>query len=300
MSLLSKKLSVIASALSDDVRKIPRLARVARFNGLLFDVWSNALNIPELSQTGRREFRQLLAAEDQQLVGLQMDLSATGLSKSADIDRQIERIEKAMQAAASLQSPLLCIDLGQLPRPQIVQKPKPAIDPQAAGIIIIPSMSAPAAPMENSPPPDAAHISLVQSAMSEIGNRAERHGVTIACSTSLGGFAELHETIVAARCPWFGVDLDTVSVLRDEWSRDEIFSAVGSLIRHVRARDAIVGSDRRTKAAVIGRGNLDWSEILGAIDESGYHGFITVDSIELTDRNAGAMQARSFLRAIKQ
>src|SRR5450432_1682299 len=139
MNLLLDKLSVLAAALSGDVRQIPRLARVAGFHGLLFDVWSSALNIPDLTQTGRREFRQLLSAEAQELVGLQMDLGPAGLSKASDLDRQIARIDKAMQTAAALEAPLLCVDLGALPAPRIAKKSKPAIPPEEAGLIIIPT-----------------------------------------------------------------------------------------------------------------------------------------------------------------
>jgi sugar phosphate isomerase/epimerase len=294
---ISERLSLLASALSVDPRQAPRAARLAGFKGLLFDVWSPSLNIADLSATGRREFHHLLANESQQLVGLQMDLGDKGLSLGADVDKQIARLDRAMESAASMQTPLLCVDLGPLPLPPTTLQTKPSI--QNAGVIIIPTLQAPP-PTQTSPPPDPALVSQVNSALLEIGERADRYNMTLAFSTSLASFAALQQALISANCPWFGIDLDTVAILRDEWSQDEIFSAVGQLIRHVRAGDAIIGADNRTKPAVIGHGSTDWRELLAALDATGYHGFITIDSMEFPDRLAAANAGAKYLREISK
>src|SRR5207247_1763074 len=141
--------------------------------------------------------------------------------------------------------------------------------------------SAPAAPI------DQALLDSVGSALTEIGIGADRYSVTVALSSSLASFAALENAIASARCPWFGVDLDPVAMLGDEWDADAIFSRLGPLVRHVRARDAVCGADRRTKAAVIGAGSVEWEALLARLDQSGYQGWITIDPVELTDR-AGA------------
>ena len=51
-------LGVVAAALSNDSRTAPTMARLAGFSGLQFEAYSNALNIPDLSASGRREFRR--------------------------------------------------------------------------------------------------------------------------------------------------------------------------------------------------------------------------------------------------
>jgi hypothetical protein len=295
-ALISDRLGILASALSGDPRQAPRAARVAGFKGLLFDVWSQSLSIPDLSATGRREFHRLLANEAQQLVALQMDLGERGLSLGADVDKQIARLDLAMQSAASLQAPLLCVDLGPLPQPAISAKPKPSI--QNAGAIIIPTLQAPL-PTQTSPLPDPAQVSQVNAALLEIGARADRYNMTLALSSSLASFAALQQAIASANCPWFGIDLDTIAILRDEWPQDEIFSAIGPLIRHVRARDAVIGAEHRTKPAVIGRGSTDWSELLATLDAADYNRFITIDSMELPDRLPAATAGAKYLREFR-
>jgi sugar phosphate isomerase/epimerase len=141
-------------------------------------------------------------------------------------------------------------------------------------------------------------VALVQSALSEIGSRADRYSVTVALGSSLSSFASLHEALTAVRCPWFGLDLDPVAILRDDWSMDEIFSTLGPLVRHVRARDAAVGPDRRTKPMVIGGGDTKWSQLLQALDDANYNGFITLDPTELSERASAAIAGAKYLRLV--
>jgi sugar phosphate isomerase/epimerase len=140
----------------------------------------------------------------------------------------------------------------------------------------------------------------VAGALMEIGARADRYAVMIAFSSSLASFAALSEAMAAARCPWFGIDLDPVAVMRDEWDRDAIFSAVGPLIRHVRAREAVVSPERRTKPTVIGRGDTKWSQFLSLLDAADYSGFLTIDTLELPDRVAAAVAGAKYLRDVAE
>src|SRR5688500_13237645 len=105
------KLSVVAAAVSQDPRLAATRAREAGFSGLLFDAYSSALNLPDLSSSGRREFRGVLSARDQQLVGLRWDAGPKGLSAGADVDQVLSRLDRVMETAAGLLSPLVCTDL---------------------------------------------------------------------------------------------------------------------------------------------------------------------------------------------
>jgi sugar phosphate isomerase/epimerase len=292
------QLAVVASALSSDPREAARLARVDDFRGLQFDAFSSAINLTELSQTGRREFRQVLSSNDQQLVGLRVDVGPKGFGVGADIDRLLSRFEIVISAAKGLAAPLVCVETGPLPEPAVVEPPRPKINPDDAGMLIIPTSAAPAKPSPTTPPPDPALLSHIDTALAELGSRADRAGVTLALRSDLSSFAALDRALSAARCPWFGIDLDPVAMLRDAWSSDEIFSRLSPLIRHVRARDAVVGSDRRTRPAVIGQGSTDWGKLLADLDAAGYRGWMTVDPLELSDRAASASAGATYLRTL--
>jgi sugar phosphate isomerase/epimerase len=253
------KIAVVASALSNDARQAAAVARVMGFEGVQFEAMSPSLDLISLSQTGRREFLQVLGQNNQQLVGLRSDAGAAGLGASADLDRLLARWDKALEAAAGLRAPLLCIELGKLPDKNTEQ---------------------------------------ADSLLGELGRRADRYGVIVALRSELSSFAALHRALTAAACPWFGVDLDPVSVLHDDWATNETFTRLGNLIRHVRGRDALLGMDRRTKPMPIGGGSLDWSLLLRLLDEAGFNGWITIDSMDLNDRAAGAAAGLKHLRGM--
>jgi sugar phosphate isomerase/epimerase len=150
-------------------------------------------------------------------------------------------------------------------------------------------MSAPAAPIAVSAKPfDAPFGSSVDGALHELGRRADRYGVVVAFGSELASFAAVGRALAAAACPWFGIDLDPVAMLRDAWPPDEIFSRLGNLIRHVRARDALLGADKRTKPATIGTGSVQWNELLAKFTDAAYSRWLTIDPTDLPQRAAAA------------
>lgn len=292
--------SIVAGTLSGDPREAPQLSREMGFAGMQFDAYGPSLRIPDLSGTGRREFRQLLSGQNQQLVGLRVDLGSKGFGPGADVDRLLHGLDRALEAAVGLIAPLVCIDLGSIPEPERTATPPPKITPKQAGLILLPeSFAVPAIdPVTANPPPDAAFVSQVEAALGELGELADRYSVVLAFRTDLSSFAAIDRTLRSVRCPWFGVDFDPAAALRDEWSMDEIFSRLGSDIRHVRGRDAIGGVNHRTKPAIVGRGDIQWDQLLANLDAAGYAGWITLDPVELPDRLVAAAQGLKHVRAI--
>lgn len=295
-----RKFSVVAAALTTDPRQAPTLARQLGFNGLLFDAFSAELDLPSLSVTGRREFRHVLSAQDRQLVGLRVDLGAKGFGPGADVDRLLAQFDDVLQSAAGLVAPLVCVEAGPLPEPPRQSKPAPKVTPEMAGLILIPTLTAAPAPevTQDPLPPqiDPVFVAQVDGAMAELGRLADRYNVTIAFRSDLSSFAAVERALAAARCPWFGLDLDPVAILRDAWEVDEIFSRLGPLIQHVRGRDAVCGADRRTKPMSIGRGDTKWDRLLSNLDGATFRGWITLDPMELPDRAAAATAGLKYLK----
>jgi sugar phosphate isomerase/epimerase len=300
MSPTDLNIGVVAGALTPDPRRAPRFARQLGFSGVLIDAVWGTLDITTLAASGLRELRHLFASESQQVIGLRTELGAKGLMPGADIDRILSGLERIMEAAAGLAAPLLCLDVGLLPEPAPVVAPAPVIPAELAGPILIPTPAPPppAATREDPAAPDPAHVSLMGAALEELGKRADRFSVTIALRSGLSSFTSLKFALRSANCPWFGVDLDPPAILQDKWGPDEIFSALGAEIRHVRARDAVRGTDHRTRPVVIGSGSTDWPAMLAALDAAGFHGWLTIDPTDLSDRPAAAGEGIAYLRKI--
>jgi sugar phosphate isomerase/epimerase len=222
-----------------------------------------------------------------------------GFGPGADVDRLLSQLAKVMQAASDLACPLLCVDTGPLPEAPEQPSAKPKITPEQAGFILIPTFAAPEPEAPPAPPPSPAQLAFaaqVDAAMFEMGVLADRHNVTVALHSDLSSCAALERSLQGARCPWFGVNLDPVSILRDNWDCDEVFVRLGPLIRHVRARDAVVGADKRTKPASVGRGDSKWDHLLSNLEGADYHSWITFDPTELADRPAAAIAGLKYLK----
>ena len=99
---------IFAPTFGSDPRHISKTARESGFNGVQFDAKSSSLDLLDLSSSGRREFRRILTSQDQQSLVSSMDTGSGGFSPGADVDREIDRLDRAMEAAAGLAAPLIC------------------------------------------------------------------------------------------------------------------------------------------------------------------------------------------------
>jgi sugar phosphate isomerase/epimerase len=298
MPVRALQIAVYAPAVAADLRDAPRAARQLGFGGLQVPLAWAGTDLSKLSGTGVRDVRHLLAAHEQPLVAIAVDVGNKGLAPGSDVDRVLARIEAGMQAARGLAAGVVTVDLGPLPQPAREEKPTPTVSAEMAGLILLPPSIAvpPAPPPVRAEATDSAFFTQIDSAMIELGHRADRMSVAIAFRTELSSLAALERALRAADCPWFGVDLDPVALLRDEWEADEAFSRLGPLIRHVRVRDAVGGAGGRTRPAAVGGGDTVWPELLARLDDAGYHGALTVDPTELSDRAAAASRAVETLR----
>lgn len=292
------KFAVTAQSLSDDIRTAASIAQASGFAGLTVPARAPAADLTQLSQTGAREYQHILSSFGQQLVAIEHRLDKHGISPTADIDRVLDEAAKLIKAAGELGRVMICLDVGALPPATTAAKPKPAVSPLQAGLIIIPdAASAPAEPSTPAEPRDEKFEASADTALREIGALADRHGVILALRASLANFAAMERAIAASRCLWLGIDLDTQSILADDWSMDEIFSRLFPLLRHVRAKDGLRGSARRVQSARIGDGQIDWPALLANLDASAYGGFVTLDTTDLTDRRTAAVSGLSYLKA---
>lgn len=290
------KVAVRAASLGDDLRVLAPVAQRWGFYGLQLELRLGNLDLVELSATGQREVKSTIARYELELASVRVALAHAGLGQG-DAGKVLWMMERAMEAAAGVGARMICLDVGRLPAVKLESRSRP-VTPQQAGVILIPEPKDIVEAVEETV--DASELArwgAVDAGLREIGAMAERYSMVIALSSELSSFASLQRAIIQAACPWFGVDLDPVSVLRDRWDLEQVLDVVGGLVRHVRGRDAITGSDKRTQPAAMGKGSTDWKEVLALLSQGGYGGWITVDTMDLQDRAGEAVRARKMLES---
>ncbi len=294
--------SIFAPCLGTDLRSIVPQARQAGFDGIQLDAAGQEPKLADLSTTGRKEVRRFLASQNLSLISVRID-PLDNLGIKGDADKALDRIDKYLNVAADLGVPVVSIDLGRLPPAQRVIKPKPKVTPAMAGLLILPESTATEEPESPEIVPtkvDPMLISHWQQVLAHLGEIADRYGTMIALSSTLSSIAALESAMKMVDCPWFGVELDCAALLRDQWTSDEFFDNLGSYVRHIRARDAVVGEDKRSKPTPIGHGDTQWRNLLTHLDEAGYQGAITIDTHELTNPAAAAKNGLTQIKSILQ
>lgn len=291
------RLSVLAHAISLDLVQSLTASRLGGFAGVVLDPTAFPA-IVDTSQTGRREIMHLLGREGLTLAGVEVRLSNAGFSPKADLDRELDRVSRAIDIARGLHGTLVLCDFGHLPAaPDEVAVPRAPIAPAALGRLILPDPPK-AAPQPPSMPRDLAFEASLEAGLRELADRADRSGCLIAFRSSLGSFASLHRALKTIDCGYFGIDLDTYAILADAWSPDAIVSAFGGTILNLRARDGLRGAGGRVVPAEVGQGATDWPTLLSLCGEADFNGFVSLDTIELPDRAKSAVRSAEALRAI--
>ena len=286
-------LAIRMASLGEDLRYATPLAQRLGYRGAQLELHQGSLDLRALSASGRRDLRHLLASHELEIASLRTP--TLGDAPLHQPDHALWNLRQAMEAAAGLQAATLCVELGPLPRPEGPTLPATPLSPAQAGLLIIPEpvKVAPPAPMD---PKDQQAWAALDLLLREVGQLADHLNLPLAFTSELADFASLLRAVMGANCPWFAIELDTAATLCDSWDLSRLISETGPLIRQLRCRDALRGSQGRTQPVMIGRGHVDWPQLFSLLNEGGYSGWAIVDTLDLPDRLTPARQAPAVLK----
>ena len=137
----------------------------------------------------------------------------------------------------------------------------------------------------------------------ELADYAATKGVTFAVETGPEKAVLLRQFLDEIDSPGLGVNLDPANL----WmcSLDDPVAAVHTLAKyivHTHAKDGIPldppENGRRWLEVPLGKGGVPWPEYLKALDEIGYHGFLTIEREVGDDPAADIAMAADFLRSL--
>jgi sugar phosphate isomerase/epimerase len=221
------------------------------------------LSPPALSQTGRREFRNLLKAHNLELTALGCPLRH-GLDIPENQQPRIEHVQKAMGLSFDLGPRIVLVQAGQVP--------ESAEEPRAA---------------------------VFSEALLALGRHGDRTGTTLALETGLESGAALRQFLDRFDTGGLGVHLDPANLYLHGFDPYESARALQSKIVHAAARDARRSSTRRTAEEVpVGHGDIDWMQYLGVLEEVEYRGWLTVAQETGENRLADIAAGLDFLRRL--
>lgn len=228
-----------------EVRDRIRRAAEAGAKGVVLDAIGD-LSPDRLSETGRRELRHALASVELKLIALNLP-TRRPFDSLEQLDDRIRRAERAFQLAYELGTNLVLIRLGAIP------------DESAA---------------------DAPRRAVLETTVLELERRADKHGITLAIDTDVNDPARLCSLLAKFQSPVLAASVDPGELLRGGHDPVQATRDLGNRLAHAHASDS-AGSNRPAKLANprgfgFAPGVVDWEELLGALEEIGYRGFLTV------------------------
>jgi sugar phosphate isomerase/epimerase len=196
-----------------------------------------------LGETGRREFRHILRTVELSLIAVSLP-TRRPFDTIEQLDERLRRAEAAFAMAFELGTDVVLARVGSIP-----------------------------------PEEDAARREVFTGAVRDLGLRAEYRGVRLAIETGTEHGEALRAFLASLAVPSLAASIDPSSLLQAGIDPVQTVRDLAEWVAHAYAGDAM-GTSRVAAPNPRGfgypPGALDWEDYLGALEEIGYRGFLTV------------------------
>lgn len=217
----------------------------------------------ELSETGLRQLRKML--DDLNLrVGSVAFLTRRGLSSREQLQERVDATIAAMRFASALGARTLVCTLGSLPE----------------------SESAP-------------ERTSLEDVLQTLASHSHRLGVRLAAQAASASPTALSSFVDSLSEGALGLDLHPGQLLAHGHSPREFVEVAGKHVCHLHAVDAVRDlSTGSSEEVQLGRGTVDFAELLGMLDEHGYRDWITLERRHASQPIEEMQCAVQYLRTI--
>jgi sugar phosphate isomerase/epimerase len=214
-----------------------------------------------LSQTGCREFKNLLRAHNLELTALGCPLRR-GLDEAQDQQPRIEHVRKVMALAFDLGARVAVVQAGRVPDDDK--------DPRGP---------------------------LLREALLDLGRHGDHIGCVLALETGLESGEALRRFLDQFDTGGLGVNLDPGNLLMNGFDPIQAARDLHGKIVHSHAKDARrAGANRSVQEVPIGHGDVEWMSYLATLEEVEYRGWVVVEREAGENRLADVAAGVAFLR----
>lgn len=221
----------------------------------------NQIKPAELTQTGLRQLRKMLSDRDLRVCAASFR-TRRGYNVLEDLDRRIDASKQAMQAASRLGTNILVNQIGRVPD-------------EAEG----------------------SEWDLLVQVLTDLGKYGQHIGVTLAAETGTEDGETLAKLVDALPPGSLGITLDPANLIVNGFSAHSAVSALRQHVCYVHAKDGVRDlAQGRGLETPLGRGSVDFPEIIGTLEEAEYRGYFTIEREHCSDPITEIGQAVEYLR----
>jgi sugar phosphate isomerase/epimerase len=262
LSLRHLKVGIRLESLGVPLRKALDEAARMGVGGVQLDA-AGDLSPERLSDSGRRELRNLLRARGLELTALGCPLRR-GLDEAQDQQPRIDHVREVMDLAYELGPRVVIVQAGQVPEKE-----------------------------------DEPRAPLMRDALTALGRHGDHIGTTLALDTGLESGELLAKYLATFSVGSLGANLSPGNLLVHGFNPFTAARDLTGRIAHVHATDGRRAStSRAARQAALGAGDIDWLAYLETLVEVEYRGWLVVTRDE-GDRKAADVEAgAAFLKRL--
>ncbi len=260
--MLQIRIGVEVASLQLPFRKALLTAAQMGIEGVEIDA-RQELKAEEMTETGVRHVRKML--EDHNLrVSAVRFRTRFGYQTADMLDRRIDGTKQALKLAYGLGTSVVINHIGQIPR-------------------------------EDEP----AAFNMMCESLADLGRYGQRVGAMLAAETGTDAAEPMARLFEALPNGSLALDFHPAQLVLHGHSPAEMLTKLGQHVLHVHAADATRDvAQRRGFEVPLGRGSVDWPDLLGRLEEHEYRGWFTLQRRDTSNPVAEIDDAMRYLKSL--
>jgi len=255
------RIAVATRCLHVSLRESIRQAAESGAQALQFDA-RDELPPTSLTETGRRQFLHQLSERGLRVGSLTFPTRRSYFDEER-LDARVAATRAAMEFAWQLQSRVLTVRIGRIPA-----------DVESKDYLVL------------------------RDVLGDLARFGNHVGVTLSISPSGNSPQELMDLIQSVKTGPLGLDFDPAAFVSCGQNPVAAFRTVYTVVTHVQARDAVRDADGQGIEVALGRGEVDWIELLPLLDEISYPGWVTAIRTQGEDTGEDVLRGVKFLQQV--
>lgn len=253
--------AVVTASLGLPLKQSIRAVANMGAEGLVFDV-RQELRAAELSRTGERQLQTMWGELSLKVAAVSFPVRRT-FYDAAELDARVAGLKRALEFANRLGAKQVLTRLGRVPEETDSEEYR---------------------------------------TLCEVANDLARHGDHVGARLAVVPSADSPEGLGRFLCEvrdgQIGMHFDPAAFVMAGYEPVDAFRRLHETVVSVQARDGLRDVDGGGRETALGRGEVDWVEMLAVLDEAGFRDWFVVDRTVGSDRRGDIERAVQFLKTV--
>ncbi len=145
---------------------------------------------------------------------------------------------------------------------------------------------------------DPEHFQILCDVLNDLARHGNRVGVTLAITPARDEPERLLQLLGEITQGPVGLNFDPAIFAMAGHNPSKVLERFQKFLMHITARDGLRDMDSSGVEVPIGRGEVEWEEILALLDEAQYHNWLTIDRTQGEDRPGDIRRAMQYLKNV--